>query len=57
MQNAFNAYVLRVLENMTASDIDLRDAKRVCRSNLQFLERAYVNLTDTKVVSATLLAA
>lgn len=57
MQQAYNAYIAKVLEEMTASSVSLADAKRVCRGNLQFLEQSYVNLSNTKSVADQLMAA
>ena len=57
MQHAYNAYVTKVLEEMVGSNLPLKDAKRVCRDRLQFLEQSYVNLADTKEVASKLIAA
>lgn len=56
MQHAYNAYVTKVLEVMTTSALTVNQAKRLCRENLQFLEKSYMNLDDTQVVAQTLLA-
>lgn len=57
MHHAYNAYVSKVLELLTASAIPLTEAKHLCRSNLQFLEQSYVTLTDTEEVVGKLMSA
>lgn len=58
MQQAYNAYVTRVLEVMTTeSAVPMSQAKRLCRDNLPLLESSYLNLEDTKLVAQTLMAA
>jgi len=56
MKHAFNAYVTKVLEQFSALDVGSAEARRVCRANLSFLEKAYVNHTDTRMVAEMLVA-
>ena len=56
MFQAYNAYVVRVLEVMVSQSIPLDQATHLCRQHIQEIEHSYVRLLDVKVVAASLLA-